>query len=192
MWSRKRYGAISCMEVIGKTRTGRFGAVESAEEQHQACSEDSDIGVSADEGVVQQPGVGSTPGAIPKAAGKRDPGRGLPTREADSSARAVRDPSVAVPQAAGGQAGTGSHVPCVKRPFEWEIHGSANLTTFCCVLRVTGCHHVRFSCYLRQKHGTIHVCKLEVLTPPAPPFKMRQFRFPLPLVHARTPNLVLA
>ena len=55
-------------------------------------------------------------------------------------------------------------VPFVNRPFEWEIHGTVNLTTFCCVLRVTWCHHVRFSCYLRQKRGTINVCKLEVLT----------------------------
>ena len=43
-------------------------------------------------------------------------------------------------------------VPCVNRPFEWEIHGSVNLTTFCCVLRLTWCHHrVRFLCYLCQK-----------------------------------------
>ena len=56
------------------------------------------------------------------------------------------------------------YAPCVKRPFEWEIHGSANLTTFCCVLRVTWCHCVCFSCYLRQKRGTTNVCKLEVLT----------------------------
>ena len=54
-------------------------------------------------------------------------------------------------------------VPCAKWPCEWEIHGSANLTTFCCVLRVMWCHRVCFSCYLRQKRGTINVCKLEVL-----------------------------
>ena len=39
-----------------------------------------------------------------------------------------------------------------------------NLTTFCCVLRVIWCHRVRFSCYLRQKRGTINVCKLEILS----------------------------
>ena len=39
-----------------------------------------------------------------------------------------------------------------------------NLTTFRCVLHVTWFHRVRFSCHLRPKHGTIHVCKLEVLT----------------------------
>ena len=55
-------------------------------------------------------------------------------------------------------------VPCVKRTFEWEIHGSANLATFCCVLRITWCHCVRFSCYLCQNGGTINVSKIEVLT----------------------------
>ena len=39
-----------------------------------------------------------------------------------------------------------------------------NLTIFCCVLRVTWCHHVRFSCYLRQKRGAINVCELEVIS----------------------------
>ena len=56
-----------------------------------------------------------------------------------------------------------SGVPFVKRPFEWEIHGSANLATFCCVLRVTWCHRVCFLCYLRQNGGTINVSKFEVL-----------------------------
>ena len=55
-------------------------------------------------------------------------------------------------------------LPCVKRPFEWEIHGSANLAFFCCVLRVTWCHHVRFLCYLRHNGGTINVSKFEVVT----------------------------
>ena len=64
----------------------------------------------------------------------------------------------------GGCMGLPINVPCVKRPFEWEIHGSADLTTFGCVLRVTCCHGVRFSCYLCQKHGTTHVCNLEVST----------------------------
>ena len=54
-------------------------------------------------------------------------------------------------------------VPCVNRPFEWEVHRSVNSTTFCCVLRVTWCHRVCFSCYLRPKRGTINVCKCEVL-----------------------------
>ena len=53
---------------------------------------------------------------------------------------------------------------CVKRLFEWEIHGSANLTTFCYVLRVTWFHCVHFLCYFRQKRGAINVCKLDVLT----------------------------
>ena len=55
-------------------------------------------------------------------------------------------------------------VPCVMRPLEWELHGSANLTTFCCVLRKTWCHRVRFWCYLRQNRGTINVCKFHVFT----------------------------
>ena len=59
---------------------------------------------------------------------------------------------------------TKPYVPCVNRPFEWAIHGSVNLTTFCYVLRVICCHRVCFSCDLRQKRGTINVCKLEVLT----------------------------
>ena len=58
----------------------------------------------------------------------------------------------------------GVHVPCVKRPFEWKIHVAANLAIFCCVLRVTWCHLVHFSCYLRQNGGTINVSKFEVLT----------------------------
>ena len=55
-------------------------------------------------------------------------------------------------------------VPFVNRPFEWEIHGAVNFTTFCSVLRVTWCHRVCFSCYLCTKRGAINVCKLEVLT----------------------------
>ena len=55
------------------------------------------------------------------------------------------------------------YVPFVKRPFEWGIHGSANLATFCCVLRVTCCHRVRFSCYLRQNGATINASKFKVL-----------------------------
>ena len=54
--------------------------------------------------------------------------------------------------------------PCVKRLFEWEIHGSANLATFWYVLRVTWCHCVCFSCYLHENGGTINVSKFEVLT----------------------------
>ena len=54
------------------------------------------------------------------------------------------------------------HVPCVNRPFEWEIHGSVNFTIVCCVLEATWCHPVHFSCYLRTKLGTRHVCKLEI------------------------------
>ena len=57
-----------------------------------------------------------------------------------------------------------TNVPFVKRPFEWETHGGANLATFCCVLRVTWCHCVRFSCYLRQNGATINVSKFKVLT----------------------------
>ena len=41
-----------------------------------------------------------------------------------------------------------SHVPFVNRPFESEIHGPVNFRTFCCVLLVTRCHRVRFSCYV--------------------------------------------
>ena len=44
-----------------------------------------------------------------------------------------------------------TNVPFVNRPFESEIHGTVNLTYFCCVLLVTWCHCVRFSCYLRPK-----------------------------------------
>ena len=49
------------------------------------------------------------------------------------------------------QCSEGTYVACVKQLFEWEIHGSANLTPLCCVLRVTWCHCVRFLCYVRQK-----------------------------------------
>ena len=52
----------------------------------------------------------------------------------------------------------------VNPPFEWDIHGNVNLTTFCSVLRVTWCHRVRFSCYLRPKHGPTNVCNLEALS----------------------------
>ena len=45
----------------------------------------------------------------------------------------------------------GPSVPFVNRPFESEIHGTANFTNFCCVLLVTWCHRVRFLCYLRPK-----------------------------------------
>ena len=57
----------------------------------------------------------------------------------------------------------GHHVPSVNRPLEWDIHGSVNWTTVCGVLRVTWCNRVRFSCYFRQKRGTINVCKSKVL-----------------------------
>ena len=46
------------------------------------------------------------------------------------------------------------HVPCVNRLIKWEIHGSVNLTLFCCGWRVAWCHCVRFSCYLHQKRAT--------------------------------------
>ena len=42
-------------------------------------------------------------------------------------------------------------VPFVNRPFESEIHGTVNLTYFCCVLLVTWCYRVLLSCYLRPK-----------------------------------------
>ena len=42
-------------------------------------------------------------------------------------------------------------VPFVNRPFESEVHGTVNFTYFCCVLLVTWCQRVRFSCYLRPK-----------------------------------------
>ena len=57
-----------------------------------------------------------------------------------------------------------SIVPFVNRPFEWDIHGTVNFTTFCFVLRVTWCHRVPFSCYLRPKRGPTNVCKLQVLS----------------------------
>ena len=60
--------------------------------------------------------------------------------------------------------GVGTNLPFVNLPFEWDIHGTVNFTTFCCVLRVTWCHRVRFSCYLRPKRGPTSVCKLEVLS----------------------------
>ena len=50
------------------------------------------------------------------------------------------------------------------RPFEWDIHGTVNSTTFSCVLRVTSCHRLRVSCYLRPKRGPTNVCKLQVLS----------------------------
>ena len=43
------------------------------------------------------------------------------------------------------------YVPSVNEPFESEIHGTVNLTTFCCVLLLTWCHRVLFSRYLRPK-----------------------------------------
>ena len=43
------------------------------------------------------------------------------------------------------------YVPFVNRPFESEIHGTVNVTYFCCVLLVTWCQRVRFLCYLRPK-----------------------------------------
>ena len=55
------------------------------------------------------------------------------------------------------------HVPFVNRPFEWEIDGSVNLTTFCGVLLVTWRHGVCFSCYLRQKVVARNVFKSDVL-----------------------------
>ena len=57
----------------------------------------------------------------------------------------------------------GHCIPFVKRPFEWEIRGGAHLAHFCCVLRVTWCHCVCFSCYLRQNGATINVSKFKVL-----------------------------
>ena len=47
--------------------------------------------------------------------------------------------------------GTRNIVPFVNRPFEFEIHGTVNFTTFCCVLLVTWCHRVCFWSYLRPK-----------------------------------------
>ena len=64
-------------------------------------------------------------------------------------------------------------VPCVKWPFEWEIHGRAQLATFCYVLRAPWCHRVCFSCYLRQNGGTINVSKFEVSTSPLFPPHIR-------------------
>ena len=55
-------------------------------------------------------------------------------------------------------------VPFVKPPFEWEIRGGANLATFCCVLLVTWCHRVCFSCCLRQNGATINMSRFKVLT----------------------------
>ena len=52
--------------------------------------------------------------------------------------------------------------PFVKWSFELEIHGGTNLSIFCCVLRETRCHRVRFSCYFRQNASTINVPKLDV------------------------------
>ena len=42
-------------------------------------------------------------------------------------------------------------VPFMNRPFESEIHVTVNFATFCCVLLVTWCHRVCFSCYLPPK-----------------------------------------
>ena len=56
------------------------------------------------------------------------------------------------------------YVPCVKRPFEWDIHVSVNLATCCYVLRVSWCQRVCFSCYLHQNVGTTNVCRCEVST----------------------------
>ena len=52
----------------------------------------------------------------------------------------------------------------MKRLFEWGIHRGANLATFYCVLRVTWCHCVRFSCYFRPNGATINVSNFKVLT----------------------------
>ena len=52
----------------------------------------------------------------------------------------------------------------LSRPFERQIHGTVNLTTFCYLLRVLWCHRVRFSCYFCQKRGTVNLCKIEGLT----------------------------
>ena len=41
--------------------------------------------------------------------------------------------------------------PFVNRLFESEIPETVNFTYFYCVLLVTWCHRVRFSCYLRPK-----------------------------------------
>ena len=58
---------------------------------------------------------------------------------------------------------TGVDVPFVKRPFEWEIHGSVNLTKFCFVLLATWRHHLRFLCHLRQNIVARIVLKFGVL-----------------------------
>ena len=42
-------------------------------------------------------------------------------------------------------------VPFLNWPFESEIHGTVNVTYFCCFLLVTWCHCVLLSCYLRPK-----------------------------------------
>ena len=57
----------------------------------------------------------------------------------------------------------GSCVPFVKRPFEWEIRGSVNLTNFCFVLLVTWRHRLRFSCHLRQNIVARNVFEYDVL-----------------------------
>ena len=52
----------------------------------------------------------------------------------------------------------------MKQSFKWGIRGGANLTTFCCVLRVTWCHRVCFSCYFCQNGAAINVSKFDVST----------------------------
>ena len=57
-----------------------------------------------------------------------------------------------------GSLGTyGGLVPFVNQPFEWDIHGTVNLTIFSFLLHVTWCHCVRFSCYVRPKRGPTNV-----------------------------------
>ena len=75
-------------------------------------------------------------------------------------------PSGKVPGAPKGQRGRrvcGSFVPFVKRPFEWEIHGSVNLTNLCFVLHVTWRHRLRFRCHLRQNIVARNALKFDVL-----------------------------
>ena len=54
--------------------------------------------------------------------------------------------------------------PFENRSFECGACGGANLATFSSVLRVSWCHRVCFSCYLRQNGYTINVYNFKVLT----------------------------
>ena len=77
-----------------------------------SSSDDSDRGVSADEGIVQRPGIRPPLGVVPKAAGERGSGRGAVARANDEGGGTQQGAGDAEPRHAGRQpTGAGASNP---------------------------------------------------------------------------------